>query len=789
MDFVKISLDTKIRKFKWDIGDLLSKKILKNKDHKRGNRKMQESEKNRADNKKKSQRAFKKRKERGDEKRGERRDERRDEKRSEKNRKRTLEKRNERKSQKALIKGKQKKVQNKSKRRLFSEKKIKQENNLLEGKTLTGKVKRHPDGFGFFIPDDSQMSSDVYIPRSEMHGVMGHDRIKILVKKRGKTDRFYGRIIEIVERTSKRVSGSIELVTSHNGVVHDHSHSWGEDLKVYDLPQDIKSHYWVSVDILHYPGSEEGFIGKIVAVIPNPLDAAMDIVRVLHTQSIPHEFSKQALQEAESFPQKVEAKGAEKREDLSHLNFVTIDGKTAKDFDDAIFVETHSKGFKVFVAIADVSHYVKPGSVLDQEAFQRGNSTYFPDFVVPMLPHRLSDDLCSLKPHKKRFALVFQAFVLFNGDVTQVRFFNAVIQSQARLTYGEAQDIVDEESSNGSHSEGDRGNVSGDICRMILEARDLVKILMKKRSQRGALALDLPETEIELDESGEPVDIIKTRRLFSHCMIEELMILANTEVAKFLAQNKKVFPYRVHEPPKWEDIQQLKFFFEAFGFPQKLISKINFKEKEKGIQKKINTALVYFEKEKKERAPILSLLVLRSMSQAKYDVKNAGHFGLSLGYYTHFTSPIRRFSDLIIHRMLKQCLSSSHFSSQLTDLHFKNMSSKAVALSAAEQRTLKAERQFLSIKKARFLLKHVGEIFEGMISSVKKFGIFVVLKDYDVDGLVKVEDLEGGYLDYDEMELKLYSFSHGISYSIGDNVRIQVAKVNVDDGKINFVLA
>lgn len=687
-----------------------------------------------------------------------------------------------------------------------------------EGEIQIGTVKRHPDGFGFFIPDHSQLP-DIYISRQEMEGVMGNDRVKVLIRRKGFSARFYGQVLDIVERAHVQVAGTWEFLNKKTGILRDHSHTWGEDIKVVVFPKNIQEKDWVSVRILTYPRSKNGLTGEVKKVIKDHLHPKMDVFKVLHTHSIPYEFPSDVLKEVRQLPKEVTEKDITGRKDLRHLDFVTIDGKTAKDFDDAFYVQESIRGFKLYVAIADVGHYVKPGSAIDKEAFLRGNSLYFPGFVVPMLPEKLSNELCSLQPRKARLVMVMEVFIDQSGKTSSPHFYSSIIESKARVNYGEAQDIIDESldqkrtlkcetssqqkkvSKKFSHtlqalkqktlsqdSNGTRGKISLKsfplkIKYVIAQAARLAEILIHNRRKRGALDLNLPETEVEIDERGEPVDIITSKRLFSHCMIEELMLVANTEVAKFLFLKKKPFLYRVHAPPLPEDIEQLNLFLKAFGFSKKL--KTQGKGEKNALQKNLNAALQYFANTK--HSVVLSLLVLRVLSQAKYDVDNEGHFGLSLDQYTHFTSPIRRYSDLSVHRRLKSLLSSTKkLSSSLTH---KNLKSKGTSLSACEQRSLKAERQFLAVKKARFLFRHIGESFEGMISAVKNFGVFVMLRDFDVDGLVHVEDLKGGFLEYDEKFLRLFSPHGSVSYAIGDDIKIKVAEVKVELGKIKFVPA
>lgn len=633
----------------------------------------------------------------------------------------------------------------------------------LLNKKLTGTVKRHPDGYGFFIADESGLP-DVYIAKHIMVGVMSNDKVELLVKKDG--DRFRGEIVGVVERAVKQVSGKVKKVNSSQGVLRDESFAWGEDLKVSWPPTiQIKDQDWVVVKIQSYPDSVRGFQGQVDSVIGDISDPQTDNVRILATQNIPHNFSKKALAEANALPDHVVEKDFSGRKDLRKKYFITIDGKTAKDFDDAVYVEKISSGFRLWVAIADVSHYVRPGSAIDKEAYERGTSTYFPNFVSPMLPEALSNELCSLKPNVPRLSLVAEMDINFNGERTGSRFYEAVIQSQARVTYGEAQEVID-------------GAVVERLSHVkdnIKLANELAHILMDKRFREGSLNLELPESTIEVDESGVPVDIIKSERIFAHRLIEELMLAANVAVAEFLNTQKVPALFRIHEPPKTDSLLTLEHFLGAFGYTKKLGTT--------QLQKRISQALEGFRGEAQET--VLNMLALRSMNQAKYSPNNVGHFGLGFANYTHFTSPIRRYPDLIIHRLLKAALSVRGYSR----ISMGELAEAGTMLSACEQRSVKAERLIQSIKKARFLEKFLGEEFDGMISSVAKFGLFVTLRKFDVDGLVRLEELGGDHYEFDEENLRLVGRRSGRAYNLGDPIKILVAAADHQAGRIDFALA
>ncbi len=649
--------------------------------------------------------------------------------------------------------------------RLLSFHENRDDNPTMKKNFLEGMIKRHPDGFGFFIPDDRE-HPDVYVPRQSMDSAMTGDRVEIDVFPERGGQRFRGEIKKMITRGTKTVVGTFHHLNSSTGIVRDDGKGWGQDLQIAITDSmDAKDNELVSAEILTYPGDRAGFRGKIISVIGDALDPLTDVRRVLLQNNIPHEFPENVLAEARRFSEHVSEADMKNRRDLRQLSFITIDGATARDFDDAIYIESQKNGFKLYVAIADVSHYVQTGTAIDKEAYLRGTSVYFPNFVVPMLPEILSNGLCSLNPHLPRLSVVAEILMDFTGEVQSSDFYEAVIESKARVTYGEAQEVID-------------GN---DLAKLkhvkaeILLASDLAKILMAKRFRDGSLDLEIPETQIVLNSAGVPTDFIRSERLFAHRLIEEMMLAANVATARFLSSRDIPAMYRIHEPPNADAIEMLEKYLHNFG------SKVNIGQGK--LQKRLTKSLQEFEG--KPEAQILNILTLRSMSQAKYSADNLGHFGLGFEFYSHFTSPIRRYPDLIVHRLLKsQILKQSNYKL----IPEEDLRTAATMLSAAEQRSVKAERLFQSIKKARFMSQHIGEEFEGMISSVTKFGVFVLLRQYEVDGLVRSENLTKEKLEFDEENLVLVGVRTGARFSIGDPVNVQVAAADPDSGQIDFSL-
>lgn len=632
---------------------------------------------------------------------------------------------------------------------------------------VRGIVKRHPDGFGFLVPADTTIE-DVYISRNGMKNAMTNDEVSAEVTRERRGDRTRGEIIEIHRRSLTEVIGKLVKASGKYGMLKDESFAWGDDLYIpLSGKNDSEAlNKYIVAEITQYPSEGKSLEGKIVKVLGDTLEAHHDVMRVLISHHIPNSWPEGVLAQAKKFKPEVSEKDFKNREDLRKLDFITIDGATAKDFDDAIYVEKRGSGYQLWVAIADVSHYVTPGSAIDDEAYARGTSVYFPNHVVPMLPEILSNELCSLRPHIPRLALVAEMTMDASGEIKKSRFYEAVIESKARVTYGEAQEIID----------GGMIPKHKHVAASIMTAKGLADVLMKRRFERGSLDLEIPETQVVLDGDGIPLDIVRSERLFAHRLIEEMMLAANIAVAEFLSSKNEPSLYRIHEPPKEEALQTLERYLSNFGG--------NISLHGVGLQKKLTQALQQFEG--KPQAQVLNMLTLRSMNQAKYNTNNLGHFGLGFKNYTHFTSPIRRYPDLMIHRLIKSWISSQFKNLRLDE---ESLSTAGVMLSACEQRSVKAERQFVSIKKARFMEDKIGKDFKGVISSVTKFGVFVLLKEFDVDGLIRSGDLSKAKLDFDEENLALFNKKTGERFTLGDEITVVVENSNSNTGQIDFKLA
>lgn len=517
---------------------------------------------------------------------------------------------------------------------------------------------------------------------------------------------------------------------------------------------------FVKVQIKIHPKQTDSFKAELVKNFGFvDISAKDDIKRVMAECDIPFEFSKQTLAEVKHLPDEVRPKDYADRKDLKSKAFVTIDGACAQDFDDAIFVEKHDHFYRLYIAIADVSHYVQKDSSLDKEAFERGNSSYFPSSCTPMLPEKLSNHLCSLKAQTPRLAMVQEIDFDFKGTRIRDQIYTAVIKSQCRLTYVQAQNILDGKSS-----------LKGEYLNSLKFAGQLAQILLKNHIQEQALNLDIPETQVYLDDHGEPQDIVKEYRLFSHQMIEQFMLVANKAVSAFLERKQIPLMYRVHESPTKEKMKSLQQFSQTLGFSKSLT-----------VRKNLIQFLSQYKDHKK--TPLIQKLVLRSLQQARYSTINKGHYGLNFSSYTHFTSPIRRYCDLMIHRQIKKALSQN----SPVSLSQKELEKQAEFISAKEQNSVKAERRIKDIKKTRFLKKHIGEHFSGYVSSVCSFGLFVSLNQFDVDGLVRFQDLRG-YWEVDEFQLFAQNRKGSYRIHFGDELKVLLVASDVSSGHVDFRL-
>ena len=603
---------------------------------------------------------------------------------------------------------------------------------------------------------------------------MDGDRAEVRVSAGRYHDKPEGQIVRILQRAHQDIVGTY-MAGDRGGFVVPADPRLARDIFVPpDNQGDAQFGQVVIVRIENYPEEYRGASGIIREVLGDPDDPQVEVLSLVHRIGLPYHFPEDVLQAAAQVPDTVESEDLADRVDLRQLPFVTIDGETAKDFDDAVCVQ-HVEGnqYRLWVAIADVGYYVSENGLVDREAYERGTSVYFPGHCIPMLPERLSNGICSLNPGVDRLVMV--AEILFNdqGDRVNSDFYSGVICSQARLTYTEVQATLD---GTPHQSYQQLPWLEGHLAAM---AR-LAERLGQRRKARGSLDFDLPEAEITLDLQGRPENIVRSERHFSHRIIEEFMLAANEAVASFLEKKEVPFLYRIHESPSMD---RLLAFQEFLGYhnlgleltgdgvsPQQL-NRLLDEIKGLPVEKMINQVL------------------LRSLKQARYSPDNVGHFGLASDCYCHFTSPIRRYPDLVVHRVLRAVLAGR----TNQDRKFQKLAARLEEIgdktSACERRAMEAERDFVSLKKCQFMKDKIGEIFPGFISGVQPFGFFVELEDYYVEGLVHIASLTDDYYEYEEERHRLIGSRRRREFLIGAPVEVLVKNVQVERREIDFTLA
>ena len=625
---------------------------------------------------------------------------------------------------------------------------------------VTGTVLAHRDGFGFLRPDDG--SPDLYLAAREMQLLWDGDRV---AARSSETSRGYeGHVVEILARGKTRIVGDFRRERGIDFVLES-GESRTEVLIARGESHGAKPGDVVNVEILEYPSKRSHAIGRVVEIVGRREQSGIDTDVAILAHGIPNEWPPEALAEARSWSTEVPEKAKEGREDLRSVPLVTIDGADARDFDDAVYCEPQGEGWRLLVAIADVSHYVRPDSPLDKEARGRGTSVYFPDRVVPMLPEQLSNGLCSLNPHVDRLCLVCEMQVNRAGEVTRSRFYDAVMRSAARLTYTEAANMLVAVRPRGPHSE---------IKPALQNLNAVYEAFAAVRKRRGAIDFDLPETKIELDERGQVRSVRAVERLVTHKIIEECMIAANVEAAKRINKGRIAGLYRVHEGPDERKLEELVLFLRTFG--HKLAPN-------KVSPKEINRILASVSGKPEEE--IVETVVLRSMMQARYQPGNVGHFGLALGAYAHFTSPIRRYPDLLVHRAIKWL--NEKRSAKGYRYALPEMEQLGEHCSRTERRADEATREVAERLKCVYLKERVGETFDVIISSVVPFGLFVRVPEIQADGLVHVTALPRDYYHKDPTGTVLKGEHSGREYRLTETLQVRLAGVNVEERKIDFV--
>ncbi|SKB01309.1 ribonuclease R [Sporosarcina newyorkensis] len=636
--------------------------------------------------------------------------------------------------------------------------------NLLRGKFIG-----HAKGFGFVVPEEV-VGDDVFIPPHEVNGAMNGDTVLVRVAGDSHGDRREGVITRIVERKTTTVVGTYVERDGYGFVLLD-------DKK---LPMDVfvekgntleaVDGHKVIVEITHWPDNTQSATGMIVKILGHKNDPGVDILSIIHKHGIAVEFPQEVIDHAMSVPTTVQEEDFFKRKDLRNDMTITIDGADAKDLDDAIALVRDDDGsYRLFVHISDVSYYVTENSPMDAEAADRGTSVYLTDRVIPMLPHRLSNGICSLNPGEDRLTLTCEMKVDQNGKVVEHEIYPSVINSNHRMTYTDVYEIID-------NQDEELSKKYEEIVPMLNDMAKLAAILRQKRQDRGAIDFDFKESKILVDEEGWPTDVVIVERTVSERLIEEFMLIANETVAEHFHWLQVPFLYRIHEDPKEEKLQRFFEFLTNFGIVVK------------GTGNQVHPRALQEIVESIEGLPeesVISTMLLRSMQQAKYFEESLGHFGLSTDYYTHFTAPIRRYPDLIVHRLIRTYLfekdlsqtTISHWSARLPEI--------AQHTSERERRAVDAERDTNALKKAQYMMDKIGEEFEGVVSSVTNFGIFVELEN-TVEGLVHVQNMNDDYYRFDDRQMIMIGERSGKQFRIGDEVEVRVISVKPEEQAVDF---
>ncbi|MBA2656808.1 MAG: ribonuclease R [Tatlockia sp.] len=627
-----------------------------------------------------------------------------------------------------------------------------------------GRVQGHPDGFGFFIPDDD--SDDMVLSAKEMRSVMNGDLVLAYQAGMDRRGRPEGKIHEVIEHANLTVVG--RFFSEHGiGFVIPDNKRLTQDISIpSELGINAKNGQMVLVELVAFPSKRTQAIGKVIHILGEHMAPGMEIEVAIHAHSIPCEWPDDVNAEVGKIPQTVTEEQIKGRSDLRNLAFVTIDGDDAKDFDDAVYCYQKPKGgYQLFVAIADVGHYVAVDSALDKEAARRGNSVYFPGEVVPMLPEALSNGICSLNPHVDRLCLVAELAISAEGKITRSKFYRAVFHSHARLTYTQVAQWLTEGKTDSKHEP---------LWPMLESLHSLYKILLAARKIRGAMDFETTETRIEFDENRKIQQIVPVIRNDAHRLIEECMLAANVATAGFLEKAKIPTLYRVHASPDEEKTAALRLFLGELGLQLGGGKKPQTKDYQK-VLASLND---------RPEKHLIETVMLRSLKQAQYVEENNGHFGLAYPAYTHFTSPIRRYPDLLIHRAVAHLIDNQ----EVEDFEYshEDMNRLGKHSSMTERRADEATREVVSWLKCEYMQDKLGQVFQGTISAVTGFGIFVELDDIYVEGLVHVTSLKNDYYAFDAVKHRLVGERGGHVYRLGDKITVLVARVDLDERKIDF---
>lgn len=637
------------------------------------------------------------------------------------------------------------------------------------GVFLTGVFTAHPKGFGFVSVDG--MEEDVFIPEDQVHGAMHQDTVQITVKPGQSGKRREGAVNRIVKRGTDRIVGLYQESRNFGFVIPDNER-YTRDIFVpkEDSGGAVNGHK-VVVELVSYGTDRKSPEGKVVEILGHISDPGTDILSIVKGYDLPVEFPEKVMRQAERVPDRISDADMQGRTDLRDVQMVTIDGEDAKDLDDAVSLEMNGGQYILGVHIADVANYVQEGSALDREAFERGTSVYLVDRVIPMLPRRLSNGICSLNEGQDRLALSCIMTIDQKGKVLDHVIAETVIRVDRRMTYTSVKKILEEQDAEESAR-------YEELVPMFQRMQELAGLLRERRRARGSIDFDFPETKVILDEKGEPVEILPYDRNTATKIIEDFMLIANETVAEDYFWQELPFVYRTHENPDPDRMKKLSTFINNFGYS------IRFREDEvhpKELQKLL---------ERLEGTPeetLISRLTLRSMKQAKYTTECTGHFGLAARYYCHFTSPIRRYPDLQIHRIIKDSL-RGRMNQEKIEHYRKILDEVAKQSSERERRADEAERETIRLKKAEYMSRHLWEEYDGVISGVTGWGLYVELPN-TVEGLVHVSSLQGDYFEYNENAYEMVGQRTGKTYRLGQTVRVQVVKADRTTRTVDFELA
>ncbi len=628
---------------------------------------------------------------------------------------------------------------------------------------VSGRLFVHRDGFGF-VETGEPGQPDVFIPPGKLKGAVDGDRVVVRIERGGR--RPEGSIIRILERGRKKIIGYFHRGRHVSTVIPEEENLFFEVFIPKGLGKGARTGQIVVAELLDFRPERRNPEGRIIEILGDPEDLSVQTKIVIHKYDLPHDLPEEAAEELDRLPEEVREEDKAGREDLTQIPLVTIDGETARDFDDAVYVEKRRQGWRLYVAIADVSHYVPLGSALDEEAYRRGTSVYFPNAVVPMFPEKLSNNLCSLNPEVDRLALAVVIDFDREARVKRTRFTKAVIRSHHRFTYTEVKQILVDK---------DR-TIRREHKAFLSPLKWMAELAMKLKAQRearGSIDFDLPEPQIVLSMKGELEDIVRRERNLAHMIIEEFMIAANEAVARHLTELEYPILYRIHEAPDTDRVKEFAEFAATLGLDLKIPKRLS----PAWFQK------VLKEVEGKPYAYIVNTILLRTMKQASYDPYNLGHFGLASDCYCHFTSPIRRFPDLVVHRALK-----AHLEGKSPPYRLETLKEMGKHLSQRERVAMEAEREMIDRVRVRLMADRLGEEYEGVISGVAAFGFFVELFEVFVSGVVRLVDIPDDYYVLDEKRHRLVGTRTGRIFQIGDVVRVRVKGVDVARRHINFEL-